>query len=99
MNMVSNSYNGHLDFSTNGTNYNRTDTRSLSVASAQIISSNQKFLLNDTTLHISFEVVQDPNVMLIKQDYGVFLSQLMIRFLPFLILPRGCYEHIFRSIS
>ena len=74
MNMVSNSYNGHLDFSTNGTNYNRTDTRSLSVASAQIISSNQNFLLNDTTLHISFEVVQDPNVMLIKQDYGVFIT-------------------------
>ena len=74
MNMVSNSYNGHLDFSTNGTNYNRTDSQSLSVGSAQIVSANQNFLLNDTTLHISFQVVQDPNVMLIKQDYGVFIT-------------------------
>ena len=74
MNMVSNSYNGYIDCSTNSTNFNRSDSQSLSVASAHIFSADENFLLNDTTLHILLYVVQDPDVMLIRQNYGVFIT-------------------------
>ena len=72
-NIVSNSYNQNLQCSTNGSNFNRNDPQMLSIGTAEIFSDDINFLLNDTSQTIPILLVQDPEVNLIRSQYGLYL--------------------------
>ncbi|MEC7848309.1 MAG: hypothetical protein VX736_01225, partial [Candidatus Neomarinimicrobiota bacterium] len=72
-NIVSHSYNQNLQCSTNGSNFNRNDPQTLSIGTAEIFSDDINFLLNDTSQTIPILLVQDPEVNLIRSQYGLYL--------------------------
>ena len=72
--MVSTLYNGKIMVSTNGINFNREDGRNLSVASAEILSVDENYLLNDTIRFIPLTIIQDTISILIREKYGIYLQ-------------------------
>jgi hypothetical protein len=73
-NIVNSIYNDSLDCSTNGdVSFNRTDHKGLSIGHVEIYSADQSFLLNDTTQSFPIHLIQDPELELISQQYGMYL--------------------------